>query len=116
MPPNTTWRVHKHPYLEETINGQLYRDITPCSTQPEHYYSVKDIERSHRALADALEELYVKKNILELDILRTFRDCMDLREEADYGHIYSEESAKEVVENARTFLNRVREILKKTPT
>ncbi len=69
-------------------------------------------EKSHRALAEALRELYVKNNILEESILRAFRECMDLREEADYGHIYTGESAEEAVENAEIFLNKVKQILK----
>ncbi len=37
------------------------------------------------------------------EYLENFRMAMDLREDADYGYIYSEESATEVFKNARKF-------------
>jgi len=36
-------------------------------------------EKSHRALADVLYELYVKNDMLKEGTLRTFKECMDLR-------------------------------------
>lgn len=68
-------------------------------------------ERSHRALLEALRELYVKTGRLDLESFEDLRNAMDLREEADYGMVFSEASAKLVVEQAEQFLSTVKRIL-----
>ena len=67
-------------------------------------------EKSHYALLVALRELF--KNELTSEILQDFDEAMNLREEADYGLVFSEEAATRTVTNATKFLERTREILR----
>jgi len=68
-------------------------------------------EKSHRALLVALEELFVRTGKLDRSSFDAFRNAMDLREEADYGMVFSKSSAERVVENAENFLDRIQMIL-----
>ena len=72
-------------------------------------YSKGFREKSHYALLVALRELF--KNLLESELIENFEEAMSLREEADYGLIFSEEGATSIVNNAEKFLNKVKEIL-----
>jgi uncharacterized protein (UPF0332 family) len=58
-------------------------------------------EKSHRCLKYAIEALLVDEGILDIKILEQFSFAMDLREGADYGCIYTAESARIVVDSAR---------------
>ena len=73
-------------------------------------YSKGFREKSHYALLVALRELF--KNELAPEILRDFDEAMNLREEADYGLVFSEEASTRIVTNATKFLERTREILR----
>lgn len=66
-------------------------------------------EKSHYDLLVALKELF--KNELAPEILRDFDEAMNLREEADYGLVFSEEAATSTVENAEKFLKKAKRIL-----
>jgi uncharacterized protein (UPF0332 family) len=66
-------------------------------------------EKSHYALVIALRELF--KSQIESELIQDFEEAMSLREEADYGLIFSEEGATGIVNNAEKFLGRVKEIL-----
>ena len=66
-------------------------------------------EKSHYALLVALKELF--KNELTSEILRDFDEAMNLREEADYGLVFSEEAAISTVDTAGKFLQKAKEIL-----
>lgn len=68
-------------------------------------------ERSHRALLTALRELYVKTGKLDMESLEDLSNAMDLREEADYGMVFSQASAMRVTEKAERFLETVSRIL-----
>jgi uncharacterized protein (UPF0332 family) len=68
-------------------------------------------EKSHRALLTALRELFVRSGELDREYHDDLRNAMDLREEADYSIAFSEESAKEVVEKAKKFLDKTETIL-----
>ena len=72
-------------------------------------YSKGFREKSHYALLVALRELF--KNLLESELIENFEEAMSLREEADYGLIFSEEGATSIVNNAEKFLKKVKEIL-----
>lgn len=72
-------------------------------------YSKGFREKSHYALFVALRELL--RNQLEFEIIQNFEEAMSLREEADYGLVFSEEGATSIVNNAARFLNKVKEIL-----
>ena len=67
-------------------------------------------EKSHYALLVALRELF--RNQLELEIMQDFEEAMNLREEADYGLVFSEAAATRIVTNATKFLERTKEILR----
>ena len=74
-------------------------------------YSAGYREKSHRALLAALEELFIKTGKFPADLLLVFEDGMDLREEADYGLTFSEASAGDLIEDAKTFLDKAKSIL-----
>lgn len=64
-------------------------------------------EKSHRALLVALTELFVKSQQLNREYVEDLRTAMDLREEADYGMVFSEEGARELTNKARDFIERI---------
>jgi len=70
-------------------------------------------EKSHACLSIALKALFVDTNELESGQFEHFRDCMALRKDADYGLIYSDKSAEEVVGWAREFLSAAGKLLLK---
>lgn len=66
-------------------------------------------EKSHRCLKYAVEALLVDEGVLDPMVLEHFSFAMDLlREGADYGCIYNEESARIVVISARSVYEMVR--------
>jgi uncharacterized protein (UPF0332 family) len=75
-------------------------------------YSQGYREKSHRALLTAIREVFLRSGELGNDLIEDLSNAMDLREEADYGMTFSETGAEEVVEKARNFMQRVKEILK----
>jgi len=70
-------------------------------------------EKSHACLSIALRALY--ENEMDAKHFERFRDCMNLRQDADYGMIYSDKSAGTVIDWAREFLEGARGALKKQP-
>jgi uncharacterized protein (UPF0332 family) len=66
-------------------------------------------EKSHYALLVAIRELY--SNELEQELIRSFGQAMELREQADYGLEFSESGAMETIESAEKFLQRAKELL-----
>jgi uncharacterized protein (UPF0332 family) len=72
-------------------------------------YSKGFREKSHYALFVALRELF--GNQLESEIIQNFEEAMSLREEADYGLVFSEEGAASTVDNAEKFLIKGKKIL-----
>lgn len=66
-------------------------------------------EKSHYALLVALRELFSRD--VEASLIQGFEDGMELREAADYGLTFSEDGAKDVIENAKKFLVKAKEIL-----
>jgi len=73
-------------------------------------YSKNFREKSHRALLAALRELF--RNSMEPELFDAFEQGMDMREEADYSMVYSEESALELIESAQQFLLKAKHTLK----
>ncbi len=71
-------------------------------------------EKSHRGLLAAIRILYSKQ--LSTGSMEDFSEAMRLREEADYGLAYSEESAIDVLETAEIFLGKCRAIIGLTPS
>jgi uncharacterized protein (UPF0332 family) len=68
-------------------------------------------EKSHTALRIALKELFVNSGKISGEAYRDFEDAMDLRQEADYGLEYSVPSSTDTVNEARKFLEMVKNIL-----
>jgi len=66
-------------------------------------------EKSHYALLVAIRELY--SNELEQELIRSFEQGMELREQADYGLEFSKSGATETIEGAEKFLHRAKELL-----
>lgn len=69
-------------------------------------------EKSHRCILIALQELYVNAGESSPEYIDIFRSAMDLREDADYGFIYSRESATELLTNAQKFYEYAKTYLK----
>ena len=67
-------------------------------------------EKSHFALFLALRALF--SNEIENSLIRQFEECMNLRQEADYGLSFSETGASESIDGAEKLLARSKEILK----
>jgi len=65
-------------------------------------------EKSHRCLKYAVEALLVDDGVLDPVVLEHFSFAMDIREGADYGCIYNEESARIVVMSARSVYEMIR--------
>lgn len=70
-------------------------------------------EKSHRCLVIAIQELYVDKGKLPVEYLDSFREAMDLRESADYGFIYSKDSANSIIKSASEFYEYAKQLLPK---
>ncbi len=71
-------------------------------------------EKSHQCLSVALKALFVDSSLLKKNHFDHFRDCMNLRQDADYGLIYSETSAVGAVNWAEDFLEAGGAILSKS--
>ncbi|MBE0433903.1 HEPN domain-containing protein [candidate division WOR-3 bacterium] len=70
-------------------------------------------EKSHRCLLIALQESYVDTGLLSATYVDSFREAMDLREDADYGFIYDSRSAKNIITAAKEFYTNVKKFLNK---
>ena len=73
-------------------------------------YSKEYREKSHFALSVAIKELF--SDHIEASMFIAFRNAMDLRQEADYGLIFSRDGATQTIEDATLFLAKSKEILK----
>lgn len=71
------------------------------------------MEKSHACLSITLKALFVDEGIIEAKHFNRFRDCMGLREDADYGMVYSDFSATEAVRWAREFFGEAKKIIEK---
>ena len=70
-------------------------------------------EKGHYCLFVALRELFGEKNLLEVKHINDYEETMGARKDADYGLIYSRDSAGEAIGNAGSFLKKAKEILHK---
>lgn len=106
-----------------SVATQSYRDDNYKWATVQAYYSIFHAarallyekgfrEKSHRGLLKALNELYPRDAVS--DLTEGFEESMTLREAADYGLVYSEEGAKEALENARAFLKKSSRLLRST--
>jgi uncharacterized protein (UPF0332 family) len=74
-------------------------------------YSKGYREKSNRGLLLALKELTGDMDEVTPDLLRTFGEAMDLREEADYGLEFSKDNAGGLIHDADAFLKTIRRVL-----
>lgn len=68
-------------------------------------------EKSHYCLLIAIKELFVEKGTLENEHYLNFKFGMELRHSADYGSVYSKESAEIIIENAENLLKEAKKKL-----
>ncbi len=57
-------------------------------------------DKSHTCLKYGIESLFVDSGLLDNTLVNDFDYAMKMREGADYGHIYSEDSALELKKSA----------------
>ena len=69
-------------------------------------------EKTHYCLEIALEELFIKTGLIDEKFLEMFDETLGARKDADYGLIYSPDSADEALDNAGEFLGMAKKILK----
>ena len=67
-------------------------------------------EKSHFCLIESIRSLYVEKKILDLYLVEALLEAKNLREDADYYGDFSDTNAKKLIDRARDFLNKAREI------
>lgn len=68
-------------------------------------------ERSHYCLVVGIRELYVNKNLLSHTLVEALQLGKTLRENADYYADFSQTGAKNILDKAKEFLKKTREIL-----
>lgn len=68
-------------------------------------------EKSHYCLIEAIRTLYVEKGFIGHWLIETLQKAKTLREGADYYSEFNKEGAEELIEKAKEFLERVKEIL-----
>lgn len=67
-------------------------------------YSKGYRERSHYCLIVAMRELFASKKLISSQLIEALQLGKTLRENADYYGEFSEEAAKQMIENAEDFL------------
>jgi len=75
-------------------------------------YSKGFREKSHFALLLALRALFSKE--IETSLIRQFEECMNLRQEADYGLTFSENGALDAIDGAEKLLAKSKQILERS--
>lgn len=70
-------------------------------------------EKGHYCLYLAMKALFVKDGKLDSQLAEDLKNCMILREDADYRRKFSQEGASLTIEAAERFLKAAKEILKK---
>lgn len=69
-------------------------------------------EKSHACLARYLEDVYVKKGLLEIKWVELLDHYREMRHNNQYsfGFVVTEKEIKEIFENAKEFVNRLKDI------
>lgn len=75
-------------------------------------YAQKYREKNHYCLIVALENLYVKRRIIEKNIIENLTLGKELRESADYGHSFSKQGAYNLIKASENILKEAKKILK----
>jgi len=74
-------------------------------------YSRNLRERSHFCLAEAIHHLFIRTRLIPNDLLESFREARNLREEADYYSRWSESGCERLLRSADAFLKKAIEIV-----
>lgn len=69
-------------------------------------------EKSHYCLIQAIRTLYVEKGLVGHGLIEALQKAKTLREGADYYSEFSKEGADDLIEKAKEFLSKVKEILR----
>jgi uncharacterized protein (UPF0332 family) len=69
-------------------------------------------EKSHYCLEIALNELFIKTGRIDEKFLDMFDETMGARKDADYGLIYSPDTAQEALDNSGEFIALAKKMLK----
>ncbi len=86
-------------------------DITPSFTPPEHYCTPGDSGRRVTELSCRhFRELF--RHEISRSLFDDFEDAMSMREAADYGLVFSEEGARDVLKTAEAFKATTKSVLR----
>ncbi len=88
---------------------QIYYSMFHSARALLYYKNLK--EHSHYCLIQAIKELYVKENKIDIFFLEALLEAKNLREAADYYGDYSEINAKKLLNRAEKFVEKVKEII-----
>ena len=69
-------------------------------------------EKSHVCLIEAIRTLYVNEGLLGYWLIEALQKAKRLREEADYYGEFNKENAKDLLDKAKEFLEKIQDILK----
>ena len=75
-------------------------------------YSKSYREKSHYCLIEAMKTLFVDKRIIDYKLVEALQKAKSLREDADYYGDFSQESATDLLEKAKSFYSASKNILK----
>lgn len=68
-------------------------------------------ERSHYCVIVGIEHLFASEGLLDMKWIRSLRNAMSMREDADYASEFSKEGAETTVRSAEGFLKETKSIL-----
>jgi len=68
-------------------------------------------EKSHQCLIEAIRNFYVEKGEIGFWLVETLQEAKTLRENADYYGEFNQTQAKMLIQRAKEFLQKSREVL-----
>ena len=112
--------VNKLESAEYLFDGGYYEDAASREYYAMYYgaralLALQDIyPKTHSGLIQKFGLQYVKEGYLDIMYGRAIAQAKDIRESADYGVgiEISEEEAKDVIENAKSFFDKVQNVIK----
>jgi uncharacterized protein (UPF0332 family) len=112
--------ISKLESAEYLYDGGYFEDAASRAYYAMYYgaralLALKDIyPKTHSGLISKFGLQYVKEGYLDVIHGRAIAQAKDIRESADYGVgiEISEEEAKDVIENAKSFLDKVQNVIK----
>ena len=112
--------ISKLESAEYLFNGGFYEDAASRAYYAMYYgaralLALRDIyPKTHSGLISKFGLQYVKEGYLDVIYGRAIAQAKDIRESADYGVgiEISKEEAEDVIENAKSFLEKVQNVIK----